>query len=154
MSVAVGSPAPDFSLIDNARQRVNLADQRGDPDSLLNWTGRVLRMRKECPEISWGDFVVVRTNAPDVLVLRYDWRRSSLVTLHNFSKRSRRVTCKVGCPHDDVLASLTDGWMSRAANDGTHQITLKPYGWRWLRVGARDNALTRSTLTINDEVVT
>ena len=37
-------------------QRVNVADQRRDPHSLLNWTERMIRMRKECPEISWGDF--------------------------------------------------------------------------------------------------
>jgi maltose alpha-D-glucosyltransferase/alpha-amylase len=132
-------------------KQVNLADQRGDRDSLVNWTGRMLRMRKECPEISWGDYAILRTSAADVLALRYDWRRSSLVTLHNFSDRTRRVTFKVGCPNDEILVSLIDGTMTRATNDGTHQVTLKPYGWRWLRVGALDNALTRSTLTIIDD---
>jgi maltose alpha-D-glucosyltransferase/alpha-amylase len=135
-------------------QRVNLAAQRADPDSLVNWTGRMLRMRKECPEISWGDYTVLRTSAADVLALRYDWRRSSLVTLHNFSDRARRVAFKVGCPNDDILVSLVDGTVSRATNDSTHHVTLKPYGWRWLRVGAVDNTLTRSTLTIVDDTVT
>jgi maltose alpha-D-glucosyltransferase/alpha-amylase len=132
-------------------KQVNVSDQRGDRDSLVNWTGRMLRMRKECPEISWGDYAVLRTSAADVLALRYDWRRSSLVTLHNFSDRTRRVTFKVGCPNDEILVSLIDGTMTRATNDGTHQVTLKPYGWRWLRVGALDSALTRSTLTIMDD---
>ena len=135
-------------------ERVNLAAQRADPDSLVNWTGRMLRMRKECPEISWGDYTVLRTSAADVLALRYDWRRSSLVTLHNFADRARRVVFKVGCPNDDTLVSLVDGTVSRATNDSTHHMTLKPYGWRWLRVGAVDNTLTRSTLTIVDDTVT
>jgi hypothetical protein len=30
-------------------ERVNVAEQRRDSESLLNWTERVIRMRKECP---------------------------------------------------------------------------------------------------------
>ena len=66
-------------------RRVNVADQRRDPESLLNWTERMIRTRKECPEISWGDYRLLRTNVPEVLAMRYDWRNTSLVTLHNFS---------------------------------------------------------------------
>ena len=40
-------------------EHVNVADQRRDPDSLLNWTERIIRMRKEVPEIGWGDFEVL-----------------------------------------------------------------------------------------------
>jgi maltose alpha-D-glucosyltransferase/alpha-amylase len=83
-------------------QRVNVADQRRDSESLLNWTERIIRMRKVCPEISWGDFSVVRTNAPEVLAIRYDWRGTSLVTLHNFSHRAQSVRLSVGKPHDTL----------------------------------------------------
>ena len=64
----------------SATRSVNVAEQRRDPNSLLNWTERMIRMRKECPEIGWGDFAVLRTTAPEVLALRYDWRGTSLVT--------------------------------------------------------------------------
>ena len=40
-------------------QHVNAAEQRRDPNSLLNWTERIIRMRKEVPEIGWGDFASV-----------------------------------------------------------------------------------------------
>ena len=33
---------------------VNAADQRRDPDSLLNWMERLIRRRRECPEFGWG----------------------------------------------------------------------------------------------------
>src|SRR5262249_44759496 len=80
---------------------VNVAAQRRDPESLLNWTERLIRARKECPEIGWGEFTVLRTNTPEVLVLRYDWRDTSLITMHNFSGRAQTVRLKVGCPHGD-----------------------------------------------------
>ena len=37
-------------------EHVNAATQRRHPESLLNWTERIIRMRKEVPEIGWGDF--------------------------------------------------------------------------------------------------
>jgi maltose alpha-D-glucosyltransferase/alpha-amylase len=129
-------------------KRVNVSNQRRDPQSLLNWTERLIRMRKECPEISWGTFTVLRTNAPDVLALRYDWRDTSMVTLHNFSNKAQKVTLKVGCRRDDVLVDVFDGRHSRARSDGAHRIDLDEYAWRWYRVGAADNALDRSDLNL------
>ena len=128
--------------------KVNVTEQRRDPDSLLNWTERVIRARKECQEISWGDFVVVRTNAPGVLGIRYDWRGTSLVTLHNFSDRRKRVVFKVGCERDGFLSEIFDGRHSEARADGTHHVTLDGYAWRWYRVGSGDNTLDRSALSL------
>ena len=127
-------------------ERVNVADERRDPDSLLNWTERMIRTRKECPEISWGRYEVLRTNAADVLVLRYDWRGTSLVTLTNFSSARRRVRVRVGSDRDGLLVSLFDDRVSRVRNDGTHVMTLDPYGWRWCRVGGADNVLARDAI--------
>jgi maltose alpha-D-glucosyltransferase/alpha-amylase len=125
---------------------VNVADERRDPNSLLNWTERLIRSRKECPEISWGDFTVLRTNVPEVLGMRYDWRDTSLVTLHNFSNRRQSVKLKVGRPHDDLLVEVFDGHYSRARNDGSHRIQLHEYAWRWYRVGGADTTLNLSNL--------
>jgi maltose alpha-D-glucosyltransferase/alpha-amylase len=130
-----------------AFDKVNVADQRRDPDSLLNWTERMIRTRRECPEISWGTFTILRTNVPEVLALRFDWRRTSLLTLHNFSARAQRVQLKIGCPNDEILVDAFKARHSRAQQDGQHRLQLEGYGWRWFRVGATDNALNRSDLS-------
>ena len=44
---------------------------------MLNWTERIIRMRKEVPEIGWGDFEVIDTPDRAVLILRYNWRNNS-----------------------------------------------------------------------------
>jgi maltose alpha-D-glucosyltransferase/alpha-amylase len=129
-------------------ERVNVAAQRRDPDSLLNWTERMIRMRKECPEIGWGSSTVLRTNTSSALAIRYDWRNTSMVTLHNFASTTETVKLKVGCDRDDVLVEVFDGKHSRVQNDGFHRIRLEPYAWRWFRVGAADNILDRSDLTL------
>jgi maltose alpha-D-glucosyltransferase/alpha-amylase len=127
--------------------------QRRDPYSLLNWTERIIRTRRECPEISWGDFAVLHTTAPSVLAIRFDWRETSLLTLHNFSDKAAKVRLKVGSPRDGVLVELFDGRHSRALNDGTHRINVEPYAWRWYRVGSADNTLDRSDLNVTDDKV-
>jgi maltose alpha-D-glucosyltransferase/alpha-amylase len=111
--------------------RVNVADQRRDPDSLLNWFERVIRMRKECPEIGWGDFSVEPVDEPSVLALRYRWRNNCLVILHNLSPRAVEVTLREKL----MLANLLSQDHSRPLRGGRHLIALEPYGYRWFRVG-------------------
>ena len=127
-------------------QKVNVSDMRRDPQSLLNWTERIIRMRKECPEISWGTFSVLRTTEPSVLALRYDWRETSLVTLHNFANRDVKVKLKVGVERDDMLVDVFSDLHSRKRNDGMHLVALDGYAWRWYRVGSTDTTLDRRDL--------
>jgi maltose alpha-D-glucosyltransferase / alpha-amylase len=131
-------------------KRVNVAEQRRDPQSLLNWTERMIRARRECPEISWGNFDILRTNVPEALAIRYDWRDTSLVTVHNFSVTKQTVKVKVESPHDDRLVEVFDGHHSRRHPDGAHRISLDGYAWRWFRVGGADNALDRSDLDLTN----
>jgi maltose alpha-D-glucosyltransferase/alpha-amylase len=129
-------------------RKVNVAQQRRDPNSLLNWTERIIRVRRECPEISWGSFTVIRTNVPEVLVLRYDWRNTSLVTVHNFSNKRQKVTVKVGSLRDGLLAEVFNDRHSHAHPDGAHRLDLEAYAWRWFRVGSEDNTLDLSDLNL------
>ncbi len=72
-------------------QRVSVEAQRRDPQSLLNWMERKIRMRKECPEISWGDWKILPNDQPGVLVMRYEWNQRTLITVHNFTGKPRAV---------------------------------------------------------------
>jgi maltose alpha-D-glucosyltransferase / alpha-amylase len=131
-------------------RKVNVADQRRDPESILSWTERIIRARKECPEISWGDFVVLRTNVPEILAIRFDWRGTSLLTLHNFSSGKQTVRVKVDTPRDGVLVEVFDGHHSKAQNDGQHRVIMDPHAWRWYRVGGPDNTPGRSDLDLTN----
>jgi len=123
--------------------RVNVSDQRRDPNSLLNWTERMIRMRKECPEISWGAFEVMSTSASEVLAIRYDWRGTSLVTVHNFANRRVTSAFDLKVPAADLLVDVFNANGDSHGRDGRHEIALEPYAWRWFRVGSPDNALHR-----------
>ena len=125
-------------------KHVNAADQRRDRDSLLNWTERRIRMRQECPEISHGHYAVLRTSASEVLVLRYEWRDTSLVTLHNFSSKPQKVRFALEGENSKKLVSVFEDETWEADGNGFHEIDLGEYGYKWLRVGHIDNTLDRA----------
>jgi len=138
-------------------EHINAAIQRRHADSPLNWTERIIRMRKEVPEIGWGDFAVIPCGNPAVLVMRYDWRNNSVVFVHNLDGKPREVTFAVGLtgenePHGRLLVNLLSEDHSRAGDDGRHRLVIEAYGYRWYRVGGLDYLLRRSEIE-NDEAV-
>jgi maltose alpha-D-glucosyltransferase / alpha-amylase len=53
---------------------VSVAQQRRDPNSFLNWSERIIRMRKELLEIGGGNFLCLDCGDEAVLAMRYHWR--------------------------------------------------------------------------------
>jgi len=129
-------------------EHVNAAKQRRDPNSLLNWTERIIRMRKEVPEVGWGDFEVLATRTPAVLAMRYDWRNNSVLFVHNLDATPREVSFSTGLRGKEgrLLVNLLSEAHSRAGEDGRHHLMLEPYGYRWYRVGGLDYLLKRSEI--------
>jgi len=129
-------------------EHVNAAQQRRDPNSMLNWTERIIRMRKEVPEIGWGDFHIVPTRDPAVFAIRYDWRNNSVLFLHNLSGVPREVSFEVGVigQTGDLLVNLLSEDHSRANEGGKHRVLLEAYGYRWYRVGGLDYLLRRTEI--------
>ena len=126
-------------------QHVNAAEQRRDPNSLLNWTERIIRMRKEVPEVGWGDVEVVDVGDNAVLGLRYDWRNNSVLFLHNFASDPREVRFSTGLKGEEgnLLINLLSTEHSRAQTCGRHCVCLEAYGYRWYRMGGLDYLLKR-----------
>ena len=127
---------------------VNAAEQRREPNSLLNWTERIVRMRKEVPEVGWGDFEVLPTRDPAVLAIRYDWRNNSVLFVHNLAATPREVAFATGLPGPEgrPLVNLLSDNHSRVGEDGKHTLILEPYAYRWFRVGGLDYLLKRSDI--------
>jgi maltose alpha-D-glucosyltransferase / alpha-amylase len=127
-------------------EHVNVAEQRRDPNSLLNWMERIIRMRKEVPEIGWGDFTVLRSGTSEVLAIRYDWRNNSVVVVHNLSAIPREICLDVGLenPEGQRLVNLLSTDHSEADESGKHCFLLEPYGYRWYRAGGLAYLLKRT----------
>jgi maltose alpha-D-glucosyltransferase/alpha-amylase len=127
-------------------EHVNVAEQRRGPNSLLNWMERIIRMRKEVPEIGWGDFEVLRTGTPEILAIRYNWRDNSVAVVHNLGANPCEIRLSVGLKgRENVqLVNLLSTDHSLAEVSGKHRILLEPYGYRWYRAGDLTYLLKRS----------
>jgi maltose alpha-D-glucosyltransferase / alpha-amylase len=129
-------------------EHVNVAKQRRDPNSMLNWTERIIRMRKEVPEIGWGDFTVIAMRDPAILVVRYDWRNNSVLFVHNLGDRPREIAFSAGLPgkEGNLLINLLSEDHSRADQRGRHKLLMEAYGYRWYRVGGLNYLLKRTSV--------
>jgi len=126
-------------------EHVNVADQRREPNSMLNWMERIIRMRKEVPEIGWGDFSFIPTGAKEALAMQYDWRNNAVAFVHNLSGEPREIRLSVMLGEKNcVLVNLLSADHSQPDANGRHHILLEPYGYRWFRVCGLDYLLKRS----------
>ncbi|HSN70733.1 MAG TPA: alpha-glucosidase C-terminal domain-containing protein, partial [Steroidobacteraceae bacterium] len=117
-------------------ERVNVESQWRQPGSLLDWTMRMIRMRKRCPAIGRGEWQILSTRNPHVIAMHYEWRGTRLVTVHNLSRRQATTKFQVpGSERVDLLDLLHDAAVP-CANDGRYEIALPAYGYCWFRVGS------------------
>jgi maltose alpha-D-glucosyltransferase/alpha-amylase len=110
-------------------QKVNVALQQRTPGSLLNWLEKMIRLRRQCPEIGLGSWEVLNTGAAGVLALHYRYKEKELIVLHNFSAAAQQVTLPAA--EGSRLYDLLSG----AALQPAATLSLNGYGYKWLRVG-------------------
>jgi maltose alpha-D-glucosyltransferase/alpha-amylase len=127
-------------------EKVNAASQRRDPQSMLNWTERMIRMRKEVPEFGWGDFQVVDVKQPGVLAIRYDWRNNGVLTIHNLRDEAVQLDFALDKGSGMKLTNLLTGDHSEANGRGRHRIVMEPYGYHWYRLGGLGYLLDRTSV--------
>lgn len=120
--------------------RVNVAAQQRDPHSLLQWTAGLIRLRREWPEVGCGMWEIIPTGNAHVLALRYEWRGTSVLTLHNFVQQPPEVELTL----PERLIDLRTPATSAPDEHGVHRVALDEYGYRWLRLGTLNYALHRS----------
>jgi glycosidase len=125
-------PLPDG---DFGPAAVNVAAQRTDPASLLNWFERMIRRRRETTELALGQAVAVPTEPVAVFAQRCTWQGSSVVTVHNLGPDPVEVDIPLGEDGDEAIIGADDlletAWVE--AVDRQLSLKLDGYGYRWLR---------------------
>jgi maltose alpha-D-glucosyltransferase/alpha-amylase len=121
-------------------RHVNVEQQRRDPASLLRWTARMLRLRKQCPEIGWGEWRVVAADVRSVLALEYRWRGNTIVCVHNLAAEPCEARLRLG---GGTLVDLIEEEELAAKGRGAHHVQLDAYGYKWFRHGGLNQALAR-----------
>src|SRR4029453_5511056 len=107
-----------------AYEQLNVERERREPDSLLHWNMRMIRLRKECTEIGWGEWRTVSTRNPSVLALRYDWRGDALLVVPNFAAEGTEVTVRTEAKAGEPLQSLLDLGDVEPSEQGNYRVPL------------------------------
>jgi maltose alpha-D-glucosyltransferase/alpha-amylase len=114
-------------------ERVNVAAERLDSNSMLNWTERAIRTRKECPEFGWGTLRLLETDHPAVLAHAATWKGQTVIAIHNFSRASCAVNVKWPRGAEDLIHVFGRG-VHEPQPSSARTVDLDGYDYRWLRV--------------------
>jgi maltose alpha-D-glucosyltransferase/alpha-amylase len=116
-------------------ETVNVTEQRRDPDSLLSWFERMIRMLRECPEVGSGQCGPVDVPLPrHVLAHRADSPEGCMLFLHNLGPDDAVVDLgRLPGASEDVVEVFSD----QAYEPPTAELkglALAGYGYRWVRL--------------------
>jgi maltose alpha-D-glucosyltransferase/alpha-amylase len=124
---------PVVSEGDFAYERVNAQAQRDVTGSLLDTVQRLVRVRRACLEIGWGECQVLETDSSGILALRSDWRGGTVITLHNLSEE--KAVVRLSPEGVEQLRLLYCDGEDRAIRKAGEPIEIEAYGFRWFRAG-------------------
>ncbi|MFC3199997.1 alpha-amylase family protein [Parapedobacter deserti] len=112
-------------------QQRNVMQQLSDSASLLNHIKRLIRVRKACPEIGFGDFEIIRSSSKYIFAVRYEHDGKSLLTIHNFSATPQEFRLTGVRLADQPLMDLISG---QPVGTKGGRLRLAGYGYSWCRL--------------------
>ena len=125
---------PCRPLVEEGRfgfRELNVTRQRRDPESVLNWMERLIRRRRECPEVGWGKWTLLDAGDPALFAQRSDWDGSTIVAVHSFAGREASARLVLG--EQGTLVDLFQDEDHELAA-GEVSIDVAPYGAMWFRL--------------------
>jgi maltose alpha-D-glucosyltransferase/alpha-amylase len=115
-------------------RRVNVAAQQSDPHSLLNWTKRIIRIRKAHAVFGRGDFRFVLPADERVLAYLRSYAGETMLVVVNLSDSSQTPALDLagfaGATPTDLLS---DEHLAPITIE-PYPLALQPYGYRWLHL--------------------
>lgn len=127
--------SPVISGGDFGYEKVNVATQHSNPDSLLSRIASMTAARRECTELSLGKFEFLDSGQPAVLVQRSEWEGNITYCINNLSDKN--ATIEINQPEfkDTYVLDLLADKEYKAIEKGNARIDLEGYGYRWFRLG-------------------
>lgn len=113
-------------------EKVNVSSQQRDPNSLINWMERAIRVRKQCPEFGWGKWTILETDEPAVFAHSCEWQGKTVIALHNLADKPCTVSLKAN--NYTHLFDLFGDRQYDSLNGDLSSVPLSAYGYRWFRV--------------------
>ena len=124
-----------FALIDDdtyGYQRVNVAQQRGDPDSLLNRMRTMMAVRKANPAFARGGLSMLAPDNKAVLAFLRTWDGVTLLAVNNLSTEPQTAALDLAAFAGATPVDLFTGERLPVVTTAPWSLALEPSGYRWL----------------------
>jgi maltose alpha-D-glucosyltransferase/alpha-amylase len=124
-------PAPLIDAGPFSYQRVNVAAQQDDPESLLARCQAIFQLRAQLGEIGWGASEPLAQAHPAVFAMRHVGAATTVV-LANLSRQAVTLDRALNKELKDFEQVLADGIYPSPVSE-TEALTLNGFGYRWFR---------------------
>lgn len=114
-------------------QKVNVANQRRDPESLLNWTEKLIGIRTKCTEFGRGNYKFWHTGNEKVMAHSSTKDNEISIVFHNFSEEAEQITINLD---DENIREIHEVFYDRLYEEFDRKkgkIQLDPLGYRWFK---------------------
>lgn len=110
-------------------RRRNVTDQQGDPKSMLNFTRRLIRLRREKTALRRGDFTLLTEPPTDALVYLRQAVDQTIVVALNFKNQPVKI-------HRDSMSKMDILFSSHEDRGGAdlQELKLSPYEIRIMEI--------------------
>lgn len=115
---------------------MNVADQRQDADSLWSHIQRLIRYRRQSPELAFGELTILETEDVGVLIHALEVDGWAVVAVHNLGAEATSVTIDLRQLKTDEVEGLVDllHGDEPEIERSTAKVDLDGFGYRWYRV--------------------
>jgi glycosidase len=117
---------------------VNVEEQRREDGSMLNWMERMIRRRRETPELGWGEMTILSTDRPSVMAHLVAGEGRSILLVHNLSPEPCEL--RLALPVDrhadmpEIVDLLNLGHDLELDRRGVVEFVVGAYGHHWFAV--------------------
>jgi len=115
-------------------QHINVYDQERMPGSLLNWTRKILSVRKKHPAFGRGSLTFVLPAQPELLAYVRQAEEDTVLVVTNLSSKFIRTALDLSAFNGWNVADAFDGAAFPSVDDQEYVLTLPPYGYFWLEL--------------------
>ncbi|MGW4062369.1 maltose alpha-D-glucosyltransferase [Amycolatopsis sp. NPDC004747] len=120
-------------------QGLNVEAQSNNDASLLNWTRRMIEVRKQHHAFAEGDFVDLGGSNPSVLAYKRQWRRPDggedvVLCVNNLSRFPQPVELDLSAHRGCTPVELTGGVRFPSIGDLSYLLTLPGHGFYWFQL--------------------
>ncbi|EOD69805.1 trehalose synthase [Amycolatopsis vancoresmycina DSM 44592] len=120
-------------------QGLNVEAQSNNASSLLNWTRRMIEVRKQHHAFAEGEFVDLGGSNPSVLAYKRQWRRPDggedvVLCVNNLSRFPQPVELDLSAHRGCTPVELTGGVRFPSIGELSYLLTLPGHGFYWFQL--------------------